>query len=201
MYVIGVTGGIGCGKSHVCKYVSESYDAELLICDDIANEICEPGGRVYETLKAELPAECYNEDGTRNRKVLGDLAFKNPELLLLLNRIIHPAVKDEVKERIKAAKEKGKRLAVIEAALLIEAGYRDVCDEYWYVYTKKEFRIERLLASRPLSVEKIEDIISKQLSEEEFTKACDYVVDNNSDRDALEKRLDEKMKLLLAAIS
>ena len=201
MIVIGMTGGIGCGKSHVCKYLKAEYDAELIIADDVANEICEPGGRVYEEVKALLGEEYYNEDGTRNRTLIGNRAFKEPELLEQMNRIIHPAVRLEIEDRLQAAAEAGKQVAVVEAALLIEAGYRDICTEYWYVYASKGTRIRRLLASRPITVEKIEDVMSRQLSEEEFRNGCDVTIDNDGDTSFTDAQVDARMKFLFESVA
>ena len=201
MLVIGMTGGIGCGKSHVCKYLKAHYDAEIILTDDVANEICEPGGRVYDEVKALLGDEYYNEDGTRNRALIGNRAFREPELLEQMNAIIHPAVRLEVEDRLAAAAEEGKEVAVVEAALLIEAGYRDLCTEYWYVYASEETRIERLLASRPITVEKIKDVMARQLTEEEFRAGRDFTVDNDGDTAYTDVQVDARMKFLFEQVA
>ena len=200
MIVIGMTGGIGCGKSSVSQYLEVEYGAVLLIADDIANAICEPGGRIYDDVKNLLGEEYYNEDGTRNRVKIGDRAFREPELLAKLNALIHPAVREEIVERLENAQSEGRKLAVIEAALLIEAeGYRELCTEYWYVYVEKEERIRRLLDSRPLSREKIESVMRSQLSDEEFENGCDFLLDNSGSREETRKNADIRLAYLFAS--
>ena len=196
MIVIGMTGGIGCGKSSVSRYLAEKYNAALMIADDVANAICEPGGRVYEEVKALLGKEYYNEDGTRNRAKIGDRAFKEPALLEALNRIIHPAVRLEIEDLLKKAEEEGRKVAVIESAILVGAGYRDLCTEYWYVYVEKEERIRRLLASRPITREKIESVMESQLSEEAFKEACEFLLDNTGTREETRLKVDARIAFL-----
>lgn len=196
MIVIGMTGGIGSGKSSVCDYLKTKYGAFIQMADDIGHQVMAPGGCAYEPLKELLGDGYFLPDMTFDRKKIGDRAFKEPELLEKMNKIIHPAVHQTIIDGVLNAKKEGVEIAVIEAALLIEANYRDVCDEYWFVYTNKESRYKRLLSSRDITAEKIEDVMSRQLSEEYFRKECEYTLDNSYDFDNTARQIDERIEFL-----
>jgi len=196
MIIIGITGGIGSGKSLVCEYLEKEYDACVLMADDVGHEVMAPDGCAYPALKELLGEQYVKEDGTFDRKKIGDRAFKEPELLQKMNAIIHPAVHETIAERLSKAEKEGCQIGVIEAALLIEADYRDLCTEYWYVHTDALIRRKRLLASRDLTTEKIEDIMSRQLDDDTFRKECEFELENGDDFEQTKMRIDERIKTL-----
>ena len=198
MTVIGITGGIGCGKSTVCGYLKEKYDACVLMADDVGHDVMAPGGCAYDALKMLLGDEYILPDKTFDRKKIGNRAFKEPGLLEKMNAIIHPAVHESIIDTLSEAEKSGREFGVVEAALLIEAGYRDICSEYWYVYTDEELRIKRLMASRDITEEKARDVMKRQLSEDEFRKNCEFVVLNNNDFKETAKQIDERIEYLRA---
>ena len=116
-----------------------------------------------------------------DRKALSNLVFNNTEKLEYLNSIIHPAVEQYIADNIILEYENSKKLFVIEAALLIEAGYKRVCNELWYIYASKEERIKRLMSSRGYSRNKCIDIMDNQLSDTEFKANCNVLIDNGND--------------------
>ena len=196
MITIGITGGIGSGKSLVCSYLKEKYGACVLMADDIGHEVMEPGGCAYDAVLRLFGKEYVKEDRTFDRKKIGDQVFKQPELLEQLNGIIHPAVHQTILERAKEAEKNGCAVCVVEAALLIEADYRDICQEYWYVHVPEEIRKERLLASRDITPEKIDDIIRRQLPEEKFRSACEFILENGADFEKTMTLADERIAQL-----
>lgn len=187
--VIGVLGGAGSGKTEALKIFKEKYQARLLIADDIARELAAPGGVSYYKIVDAFGKEILNEEGWINRAKLADIVFHNKDKLELLNSITHPDVKEEIKYRIDKAVEEEIPYVVLEAALLVECGYRSMCDEFWYIYTSEEIRRNRMKETRNYSDEKIDAIIRNQLSEEEFRKYSDRVIDNNSTVENLEKEI------------
>ena len=196
MIVIGITGGIGCGKSLVCHYLKEKYGAEILMADTIAHEVIEPGGEAYEEYYALFGEECLLPDGLFDRKKIGDRAFKDPALIEKMNSIIHPAVKRTIVNRIRQAEMNGKDLCVIEAALLIEAGYRDICQEYWYIYADLDTRVSRLLQSRDITEGKIASIMQRQQAEEVYRQECEYTIDNSGDFRFTAEDIDTRIRSL-----
>ena len=197
MYVLGITGGIGCGKSSVCKYIEETYDAKLVMADDVGKEVCEPGKPALEKLRNLFDAEFFLEDGSMNRKKIASIVFADPEMLRKMNEIIHPEVKDEILRRIENAKMNGCRLFVIEAALFIEAGYASICDEFWYIYVDRETRIKRLGESRGMTPEQVENVMKRQLSEKIFRDECDKVIDNSGDFELTKRQISEALAKVL----
>ena len=193
MKVIGITGGIGCGKSEVCRYLQKKYDAEIIMADDVARDVTRPGTSCHGKLIELLGDDCFLEDGSLDRKKTGAVAFKNPDILHAMNDIIHPAVWDEIQKRLKEAQEAQKKLAVIEAALLVGSSYREICSEFWYIYADKDVRIERLMQSRKMEPDRVLDIMKNQPTEEEFRNACEFTLDNSGDFSATSAMIDKRI--------
>lgn len=179
MKIIGITGGVGSGKSRVLSFMEEAYKAVICQADHVAWKLQEPGEKSYCEIVAHFGTEILNEDRTINRKKLGQIVFGDDAKLQILNQIMHPAVKEYIKEQIRLEREKETTLFVLEAALLLEEHYDEICDEVWYIYTCEEIRRVRLKESRQYSDEKINAIIASQLSEEYFQKHCQIIIDNS----------------------
>lgn len=180
MKVIGITGGVGSGKSALLHAISQEYKCKLLFADDIAHFLKEPGQRCYEPLVFLLGKDILDENGFLDRTKMADMIFGNAALLELVNQIVHPAVKQYIIECIEEERQKGQvDFCFVEAALFIEAGYRSLVDSLWYIYVAEDIRIQRLLEGRGYSLEKIYSIIKKQLQEEVFRAECDVVIDNS----------------------
>ena len=187
MLILGLTGGIGCGKTAVLTILKEEYDAYIIEADRLAHELMEPGKTVYQGIvdafgmevlmdtdidisaPAEGNAVTDNGQSTVNRSIdrkkLGDIVFHDKDKLALLNSISHPLVKEEILRRIEEQKDAGKKLFVIEAALLIQDGYKSICDKMCYVYADLDVRISRLCEYRGFTQERAQAVIDSQESE------------------------------------
>lgn len=183
MKFIGVTGGVGAGKSEVLSYLGKRQDSFVLYSDRLAEEESKPGGRCYEKIVAAFPDQkLYNEDGTMYRKAFAKEVFSDEKKRLMLDGIIHPLMREIIMDDVEKKREEGKyKFYFLEAALLIEEKYFEVLDSLWYVYAPVDVRRERLKASRNYSDEKIDAILSKQLSDEEFRKYADVVIKNGGE--------------------
>ncbi len=180
MKVIGVTGGVGSGKSVVLSILEKDYHAETILADLVAHDLMQPGGKSYEDIVEAFGDGILNDDGTIDRVKLGNIVFHDAEKLQKLNAITHPNVKEEIKNRIQKIREQGTAsMILLEAALLIESGYEDVYDELWYIYVDRETRYCRLQEGRGYTREKTDSIMQKQLTEEQFRKYADVVIDNS----------------------
>ena len=179
MRVIGITGGIGSGKSRVLSYIGERFPATICQADKVAFELQQPGQACYDEIVKCFGNDILEENGTINRSKLGHIVFGNQELLCQLNQIVHPVVKRYILNTIAEEEQKNTSFFVLEAALLIEEHYEQICDELWYIYADEETRRKRLRESRGYSDEKIDLIISSQLSEVSFRKQCQVVIDNS----------------------
>ena len=192
MQIIGITGGIGAGKSQVLQYIQNHYKCRVILADDVGNEVKLPGKICYNQLVDLLGNDILDKEGFIQKEKMAARIFFNKELLLQVNAIIHPAVMDYILAEIQKEKEAGiQDFFFVEAALLIECGYASYVDEMWYVYADEQTRRERLRANRHYSDEKITSIMKGQLQEEEFRKHCQVVIDNSDDFSKTEKQIDK----------
>ena len=181
MKFIGITGGVGAGKSTILAYLRKNYRVRTLVADEVAHEIMEPGYDCYVRLQKEFAQEkIWLHNGRFNRQRLAEVIFADEEKRERLNSIVHPAVKEYILKEVEKERRSGSTdYVVLEAALLIEDGYGQICDELWYVYVTEENRRKRLIENRGYSDEKIERIFAAQLSEGEYRRHCQVVIDNN----------------------
>lgn len=180
MRLIGITGGVGAGKTTILEYIREHYLCRIYLADEVAHTVKEPGQPCYEALVSLLGQEILEEDGHIHRGRMAERIFRDEGLLERVNAIVHPAVQDFLLERIREARQEGQtELFFIEAALLIECGYGDIVDEMWYIHASEDVRRKRLAESRGYSPEKIEQIMENQLTEDEFRRGSDFVIDNS----------------------
>src|SRR3990172_1553330 len=130
MYVIGLTGGIGSGKSTVARMLQQK-GATLLSADAVGHEVYEPDRPAYQEIVEAFGRDIVGADGRIDRKALGPIVFSDPEQLRRLNAITHPRMKELMREKLAAERAGGARIAVLEAALLFDAGWDDLTDEVW----------------------------------------------------------------------
>lgn len=180
MKVIGITGGVGAGKSEILKYLKVNHKAKVVEADKVGHMLMEPGGACYYSIVEKFGSSILNGDQTINRAKLSKIVFADASLLEALNKIIHPRVKAHIVSEI--AKERAyhrTNLFVVEAALLLEDHYDVICDEIWYIDANMDVRIKRLKETRGYDDEKIAGIMANQKSPEEFQSACQAVIDNS----------------------
>lgn len=195
MRFIGITGGVGAGKSEILSYLGKKTGVRVMLADEIAHELMEAGTDCYKSLRQTFNDEdIWNSDGSFNREKLAKVIFSDKQKRDIMNSMVHPAVKEYVIRQQEYEKERGElSLLVLEAALLIEEHYDKICDELWYIYTSEENRRDRLKASRGYSDEKIDNIFKSQLSEEEYRKYCAVVIDNNGSVEAAFEQIDKAL--------
>lgn len=193
MLFLGITGGVGAGKSEILAYLRDNYNGKVMLADIIAHDLMEPGTFCYCRLREIFGQEkIWDTDGKIDRPKMARLIFADPNKRRQLNEIVHPEVKKYVIDSVKKAKEEGiLDIIVLEAALLIEEQYDKICDELWYIYTSSENRKLRLKASRGYSEEKIQNIFDSQLPEEEYRAHCEEVIDNNGTPDEAFRQIKE----------
>ncbi len=195
MKVIGITGGVGSGKSEVLKILKEDYQAEIILTDQVAHELMEPGGISYEGIINCFGKDILKMDRTIDRQALGNIVFSDAEKLKKLNEITHGNVDQEILKRMECIQnEKPDALVVCETALLVGAVYESRFDQLWYIFTKEEVRYERLKSSRGYSDEKIRQMIESQKSEDEFQQAAAYVIDNSGNIEETKKQIQSILK-------
>lgn len=196
--IIGVTGGVGAGKSTVLNLLKEEYDAKLIFCDDVARQLQHSGGAAYDAICAYFGDGilCAGKGSEINRAALAKIVFNDEEKLKALNSLTHPLVKEEVMHLINVYySEDPYGLIVIEAALLIEAGYRNILDDLWCVCAPKEVRTERLMQSRGYTRSRALDMMENQKSDEQFISECDFAL-NNVDLEETRSQIKERVEFL-----
>ncbi|MGN0402665.1 MAG: dephospho-CoA kinase [Acetatifactor sp.] len=192
---IGITGGIGAGKSEILSYIRKHYLCEIYLADEVAHLVKEPGTECYRALIELLGEDVVASDGRIHKARMAEKIFGDDTLLEKVNALIHPAVRSFLLERLEAAREKGEtELFFVEAALLIECGYKELVDEMWYVYAEESVRRERLKRARGYSEEKIDSIMGQQLSEEQFRQNCDFVIDNSGSLEDSCRMIDKRLE-------
>ena len=195
MKFIGITGGVGAGKSELLAYIKEHYLCEIWLADEVAHLVKMRGTICFEMLVELLGADVVGTDGEIDKKIMAERIFADEAVLLQVNAIVHPAVQEFILEKYEAAKSNdGVELFFVEAALLIEAGYTDLVDELWYVYADVSVRRKRLAMARGYSEEKITQIMDSQLSEEEFREHCDFVIDNSGELVDSYRQIDKRLE-------
>ena len=194
MKVLGITGGVGSGKSEVLNYLKEAYGAYVCQMDETARALQRKGTECFRHIVRAFGNEIVGADGELDRAALGRIVFADAKKLETLNHIVHPEVIRAVRLDIRKRAAEGNMLYVVEAALLPEAG-RELCVELWYVYADERVRRERLKRSRGYPEERITRMIASQPSEAMFKKACAVVIDNSGAFEDTKRQIGEKLIL------
>ena len=194
MKLIGVTGGVGAGKSEILSFLEKNYQAETVGLDDVARSLQEKGGTCYEGMIALCGKDIVKEDGSLDRPAIAAKMYTDKELIKKINALVHPAVRLELKKIIEEKRKMECPLLVVEAALLIEEGYDEICDELWYIYADENVRRSRLKAARHYSDEKITSILKSQLSDKEFRVHATVVIDNSGNFEETAGQIKKIMK-------
>ncbi|MCI5510334.1 MAG: dephospho-CoA kinase [Oliverpabstia sp.] len=195
MKVIGVTGGVGAGKSEILTYIAENWDAAVVETDEVGYLVMRPGKSCFAPIVELFGPGILQEDGTLDRAKIAELVFGDKELLEKLNAIVHPAVKRYIQKAIDRERELDTDIFIVESALLVEDKYNAICDELWYIYADEETRTERLMKNRGYSKEKILSIFANQLSEDEFSEQCDFEIDNSGDFEDTKEQIKRRMQM------
>lgn len=196
MHVIGLTGGIGSGKSTVAKLLEEK-GAVLLDADRIGHEIYLPGKPAYDEIVAEFGRDVLAEDGTIDRKKLGPIVFSDPKKLERLNQITHPRIFQATRERLAELEQQGVRIAVVEAAILLEAGWEELADEIWVTVVDPETAAQRTADRSGLDPEQVLARIRSQMTNEERVRRADVAISTEGSLDDTARRTDDEWRRLL----
>jgi dephospho-CoA kinase len=179
MYIIGLTGGIGTGKSVVAQILAEQ-GAVILDADRLGHEVYLPGRPAYEEIVAEFGPEVVAGDATIDRKKLGPIVFADPDRLARLNAITHPRMREMMREKLAEAERAGTKVAVLEAALLFDAGWDDLTDEVWVTVVDAGTAARRAAERSGITAEQVLERIQKaQMASDERIRRSDLVIDTS----------------------
>lgn len=198
MKIIGITGGVGSGKSAVLDFLQETCNCRILKADEAAMALEEPGGICYEPVVRLLTEAEESGDGVLlpepgkpfDRREAARRMYRSPELRRKIDAIVHPAVIRKIRGEMEKAENSGRYdYFFLEAALLIENGFLNLVDEMWYIYCSEPVRRARLKASRGYTDDKINAIMASQLSESEFRANCQVVIDNSGTPEEMHRQV------------
>lgn len=197
MLIIGITGGLGTGKTTVAK-IFKRLGATVLDADEIAHRLIEPKAKAYKEVVNYFGDEILNEDKTINRKALAKLAFSSEARLKKLCGIIHPLVYKEIERRLEKIKRSNpKAIVVLDIPLLFESGARSKVDRLVVVKSKREIQLKRASKNSGLTRSQILQRIRAQMHLREKIKAADFVVDNNGALKSTRKQAIDIWKMLV----
>ncbi len=176
--VIGVTGGIGSGKSTVSSFLEE-LGVPIIDADDISRNLLKPGEKALAEVVAAFGSELIDNDGLLDRKALGEIVFSDSNKLEVLNAIVHKYVAEEIDNRIKCYEAQGFLRIVVDAPLPIEHGFLDLCDIVWTVHADEEIRIQRIMKRSGMTREEAIARINSQITERQYLEIATTVIYNN----------------------
>jgi dephospho-CoA kinase len=189
MKTVGLTGGIGSGKSTVSQILAE-LGAFIIDADKVGHEIYLPGKEAWRQVVVEFGRDILADDQTIDRKKLGAIVFANDEARKKLNSIVHPLMFHDIRRRATEKRAEGfTKPIVVEAAILIEANWLPLVDEVWVVVTGKSAVIERVAVQRGLSARDTEARIASQLADAERLKHANVVIRNDGSLEDLKKQI------------
>ncbi|KAM6312152.1 bifunctional coenzyme A synthase [Podargus strigoides] len=194
-YVIGLTGGTGSGKTSIAKLLGQ-LGAFLIDADKLGHAVYVPGAPAYERVVAAFGAEILSEDGTINRKVLGAKVFGSQERLKSLTDIVWPEIAQMVKERVREADAQGKAVCVLDAAVLLEAGWQDMVHEVWTAIIPEEEAVKRIMARDGLSEEAARSRLRSQMTNSQRVEQSQVVLCTLWEPDVTRKQVEKAWDLL-----
>lgn len=198
--ILEIFGGVGSGKSVILNYLKEKYKAEIIGMDETAHELYRPGEKGFAAVRELLGDEVVAPDGTLDRKKMADILYREPALLDRLNGVIHPLVYQETEDRAKAFVRKAAEAGAPEPLVVIETALpkkekSDIFAEVWYVYTPKEIRKLRLMRDRDYTEERVREIMSRQMSDAEYSAIADWVLVNDGSLEEVCRKVDARLSV------
>jgi len=196
--VVGLTGGIGAGKSTVASLLAE-LGAEVIDADRIGHQAYRPGSEGFARVVEAFGPGVVGPDGAIDRRALGALVFADPAARARLDALVHPLIAAEVGRRIAAARAEGfARPLVVEAAILLEAGWSPLVDRVWVVSTRRENAIARVMAARRMTRAEVERRLDAQMSDAERRRHADQVLENDGSPAALRAAVEAAWRSLVS---
>ncbi len=195
--VIGLTGGIACGKSTVARRLVE-FGAHLVDADQLAREAVKPGSEGLAAVSARFGAEMLDASGALRRKRLAERVFADRQALADLNALLHPKISALVEQRLESARRSDEPLVVLDAALLVEIGLHECCDKVVVVDAPQRLQIERMVARDGLDPEQARARLEAQAPRQQRLDVADFVIENGGDVGALERQVDALWQQLRA---
>ena len=191
--ILGLTGGIACGKSTISAYLKE-FGLPVIDADECSRAVVEKGSIGLEKLTGIFGNKILENDGTLNRKALGQIVFSDSEQLSLLNSVMEPLIREEISRRLN--QENNADLVVLDAPLLIEQHYDKICDFIMTIDVPKKIQLERLIERDNLSEDEAKSRVESQLSSRERNGFADVVIDSSGTVEQTRKQVIKWLKTI-----
>ena len=185
MFIIGITGGIGCGKSEVAKICRE-YGLHVIDADEISRKVTSCNGAAIPEIEEVFGKKIIADDGSLNRKTMSDLVFKNKKTLDSLSAIVHKYVIEEIRNQVERFKESKCKAIALDVPIPVKNGFQDLCDQIWVVWADDALRIQRL-KQRGMSTKDATRRILSQMTKEQYEAIADKVILNNDSLESLHR--------------
>ncbi len=188
MKIIGLTGGYGSGKSTVARFLAE-LGAAVIDADEVGHEVFRPGTEAWREVVGTFGQAIINFDGTIDRRKLGKIVFRDPDARARLNKIMHPRIYERVKALVEEYRQKGFAVVVVEAPLLLEAGWKSMFDEVWVTSAPQATVLSRMKEQKGISEAELLARLHAQLTDEERTEQADVVISTYGTLDELKEEV------------
>jgi len=187
---IGITGGIGSGKSEVTDYLREK-GRTVIDADEVAREAAMPGEPAMLQLREEMGDDVFNDDGTLDRQELARIMFSNPIALMTVNEIFHGDIKERIEKHARACEEKGDKEIFLSIPLLFETDAAWMADETWLITADEDVRVRRVLERDGMTEEDVRARMASQMPDEQKREKADFIIENNGTIAELREKLEE----------
>ena len=194
LYIIGLTGGISCGKSAVANILRRFYGATTLDIDNVTQWLTEPYGELFDVYVRHFGSYVVKDSGYLNRRLIGEIIFNHPDEREWINSVSHPILLNKARDFLVDCQESGARLVVLEVPLLFEAGWEHFLVEIWAVYTKKQTQLLRLMTRDNLTKQQAVTRINAQMSSEEIRERADVKIKNLGNYKQVRKKVFQALR-------
>jgi len=192
MFIIGITGGIGCGKSTVAQLCREA-GLTVIDADEISRQVTAPGGSAIDPIIAQFGQTVLGKDGGLDRAKMAKQVFADRRALDQLSQIVHREVIAEMQRQVEQQRAKKAKTVVLDVPIPVRQGFLDTCDQVWVVWSDEEIRIDRL-RGRGLAEDDVRRRMAMQMNREEYEAIADHLIDNNKDYPALIEQVEGLLK-------
>lgn len=188
MIIIGVTGNIGSGKSTVCQILAQ-LGATIIDADKLAHETYKPHSKTWQELITAFGKNIVKANQEIDRQKLGQMVFSDPDALAKLNQIVHPGVYHLAQERIETYRCQKLKAIIVEATLLLEAGWTDLVDKVWLIIAPQDVAIQRLIHHKGIPETQILNRLKSQMPTQEKMRCADEIIYNDGTIPQLEAKV------------
>ena len=193
MFIIGLTGGISCGKSAIA-YELKKFGAITYDVDEVTHELLKPDGELFKIYVQHFGKQIIMEDGSLNKKLIGEIIFHDENERAWINSVAHPVLMNRTRDFLVECAEKGVEVVVLEIPLLFEAGWENFVDEVWAAYIPRKLQIQRLVSRDKITSQQAFSRIISQMPVSEICARADVVINNTGNQSYLRREIIKALK-------